>query len=97
MTSTAMSRGAPLNNEDDDRLVRDGDEVYALGAPKQEDIYRESSDTAWSRESESRVTGSSGGKEVVSVNAEKIGAESLAGVDGRAEGTVAYELCDLIA
>lgn len=95
MTSTITSRVAPVISEDDGSLVRDGDEVYKLGIPKQGDIYRASSDTAWSRETESRVTGSSVGKDAVSVNAEKIEGESLAGINGREEGIVAYELRDL--
>lgn len=95
MTSTITSRVAPANHEDDDGVVRDGDEVYTLEIPKQGDIYRASSDTAWSRETESRVAASSVGKDAVSVNAEKVEEETRAGRDGREEGIVAYELRDL--
>lgn len=94
MTSTITSTVAPANHEDEGGVVRDGDEVYTLEIPKQGDIYRASSDTAWSRETESRAT-SSGGKDAVSTDAEKIREENLAGIDGRAEGIVAYELRDL--
>ncbi|EIM82086.1 uncharacterized protein STEHIDRAFT_161435 [Stereum hirsutum FP-91666 SS1] len=95
MTSTITSRVAPVISEDNDGVVRDGDEVYTLEIPKQGDVYRASSDTAWSRETLSRVATSSVGKEAASVNAEKIEGESLAVRDGREEGIVAYELGDL--